>query len=228
MSLKEALVTISHGEGDDIEILVPGFKLIFKSPVRDAMQPGGTLNFVASDGFDAVAPYLIEQTEFGKFVKIFDCSWPCYDNVAQTVLSVSVKAGIFILSEEASSQWNVLSDELMEFLIKDFDAAERSVAETFGKEFEEYCKDNYFARLQSDFSDVHCARLKWKHSVSGSVNMDMESARFNLALSPESILYVSFSVSMLRDGYRNAPDLNEFKQYLVTEYLKHIRIEPEA
>ncbi len=229
MSLKGELVTISHEDGDDIEILVPGSKLIFKSSARDAMEPGGTLEFVASEGIDAVAPYLIEQSEFGKFTKIFSCKWPCYDNVAQTVLSVSVTAGIFMVDEECASQWNLLSDNgLIAFLISDFDAAERSVAQAFDKDFEEYCQDNYFAKQESDFSDVSCGNIKWKHSVSGSLSMDLESARFNLALPPKSVLYVSFSVSMLRDGYEDAPDLNEFKQHLVTEYLKHIRIEPEV
>lgn len=226
MSLMSELIVINHENSPNIELEIPDAVLTLKSPLRNANKPGGKIRYQAPEKREDLVRLDSRSTEYGEYFELLRCNWPCADQLANTVMITSLRIGAFKLNAAGTKQWNLNCDtDLRKFIVSDIERNEILLAQNLEMNFDEYCKDNYFPKATTDLNDYADENNKWLYAVSGTKSVQFESTLFCTTLSETAVLFTLFDIEILGAHLKSAPDLNEFKHFLVTEYLRHIKIE---
>lgn len=225
MILDKELVTISHGDSNRLRFDAKIAEISFPDPNRTADEPGGKVDFWPSDSFATMDFYNQQNYEFGPFVGILRCNWSSYNRSAQIVMRTYVNAAIGSLTEVWQKKWNFDSEsDFIDFLINDTESAERETAKNFEMDFNEYGQDRIYPKLASDFFSFKVNEIVWKCFVTCNVDGSQQYVSFALPISASSYLLINVQVEMLRQIDASDEDIHTFKQHLVEDYLRHIKV----
>lgn len=226
MTLKDSLRYVTHENSELLPVKMTNATVWFPNPERSAAEPGGELECWAKDGVENVESIEPLFPDLTPYTRVFRCTGHCYNHVAQDVLSVRVNAGEYGSAEGSNRFWDfTVPEQLKDFLLVDSDRNERAAAKSFEMDFEARKKERVYPTTHADVRHFELEGINWLYFVTCDIPLDMEDTIFLTPLSPTECLDLAFHISVADKSVERASDYLDFKQFLITDYLRRIKIE---
>lgn len=228
MTSLNQFVLMDFDSKDSLFFKIPGAEISLKNPESGSREIRGQLRYSAPHMLkDIENPNLWEKLPCGIHYDLLRCSWPCWLPNYGHAISALLIAGALYIDNDSTSHWNLQSsDSLSEFIIWHWAYSSKKHAESIGVPYEMYCEDNYFPRELSDISKIQLNNRIWLYALDGFGTPKSEAVNFYTSISKNLILTLTFSVNVTDSRIPDFPELNNLKHKIITDYLKHVIIEP--
>lgn len=227
MTLTDQFKFIDFDTKDSLTLETPGANISLKNPDSGSPELCGWLGYVAPKMLKDISNSNFEETlPYGKYFDLMHCSWPCWLPNHGNPISTSFTSGILFLNQDSQNTWNLTNkNDIKEFIVWEQEQISKKLAGLLNVPFDSYCKKYYFPKKQDDIHQISAGNLVWHYALYGGGDLQDETTTFYLILTNKSVLELHFNIGVT-ESLKSHPELNNLKHKIVTDYLKHVIIEP--
>lgn len=227
MSILKSLVLIDFDKKESIHLNIPGSTLELKNPASAPFELKGALDYIAPNMLHKMDSFKIQSYEGEIYYELLRCCWPLWHPGNGNPVNTSLSIHAIYLQDKSKGKWNFLdATHLKEYIIDQWRMIAEDSARSFDLEIEDYCKEFYFPKLRSDFAEIEVNGSKFMYSINGGLKPPFEETSLYTPISSNALIKLTFNISVDDCPLKSHPELNDLKHKIVTDYLKHVIIEP--